>query len=98
MKSTGAESILHRTRWPSLIGKGRSRGIGRIRTTTRLGGREFVFQNETIEEIMDRLCRWYDTEVFMRMTRERKRFTGLCSFHECGRRVASDWGDGDGTV
>ena len=39
---------------------------------------EFVFQNETVEEIMERLCRWYDTEVFYANDSVKgKRFTGV---------------------
>ena len=45
-------------------------------TAWRVG--EFVFQNETIEDIMDRLCRWYDTEVFYANDGvKEKRFTGV---------------------
>ena len=45
-------------------------------TAWRVG--EFVFQNETIEDIMDRLCRWYDTEVFYANDGvKKKRFTGV---------------------
>ena len=39
---------------------------------------EFVFQDETIEEIMDRLCRWYGMEVFYENEHvKEKHFSGI---------------------
>lgn len=39
---------------------------------------KFVFENETIEEIMQRLCRWYDCEVFFSGQQSREhRFSGI---------------------
>lgn len=39
---------------------------------------EFVFENETVEHIMDRLCTWYDMEVFYAdRDVKTKRFTGV---------------------
>lgn len=41
---------------------------------------EFVFERETIEEIMERLGRWYDVEVFYESELlKQKRFTGVIS-------------------
>lgn len=39
---------------------------------------EFVFQNETIEAIMERLCLWYDVDVFYANQQVKaQRFTGI---------------------
>jgi len=44
---------------------------------------EFVFQEETIEEIMERLSRWYDIEViYADEAVRRKRFTGIINRYE----------------
>ena len=44
---------------------------------------EFVFQGETIEEIMERLARWYDVEVtYADEAVRRKRFTGIINRYE----------------
>lgn len=44
---------------------------------------EFVFQGETIEEIMERLALWYDMEViYADETARRKRFTGIINRYE----------------
>ena len=44
---------------------------------------EFVFERETIEEIMDRLGRWYDVKVFYENeSLKQKRFTGVISRYE----------------
>lgn len=44
---------------------------------------EFVFQGETIEEIMERLARWYDVEVvYADEAVRRKRFTGIIDRYE----------------
>lgn len=44
---------------------------------------KFVFENETMEEIMERLCRWYDCEVFFATERGRQsRFTGIITRFE----------------
>ena len=41
---------------------------------------EFVFERETIEEIMERLGRWYDVKVFYTdESLKQKRFTGVVS-------------------
>ena len=44
---------------------------------------EFVFERETIEEIMERLGRWYDVKVFYENeSLKQKRFTGVISRYE----------------
>lgn len=44
---------------------------------------EFVFERETIEEIMERLGRWYDVKVFYENeSLKQKRFTGVTSRYE----------------
>ena len=44
---------------------------------------EFVFERETIEEIMERLSRWYDVKVFYsNESLKQKRFTGIVSRHK----------------
>ena len=44
---------------------------------------EFVFERETIEEIMERLGRWYDVQVFYENeSLKQKRFTGVISRYE----------------
>lgn len=44
---------------------------------------EFIFQGETIEEIMERLGRWYDMEViYANETVRWKRFTGIIDRYE----------------
>ena len=44
---------------------------------------EFVFERETIEEIMERLGRWYDVKVFYENeSSKQKRFTGVISRYE----------------
>lgn len=44
---------------------------------------EFVFERETIEEIMGRLSRWFDVKVFYENeSLKRKRFTGVISRYE----------------
>ena len=44
---------------------------------------KFVFEGETIEEIMERLRRWYDVEVFYENELlKQKRFTGVISRYE----------------
>ena len=44
---------------------------------------EFVFERETIEEIMERLGRWYDVTVFYENeSLKQKRFTGVISRYE----------------
>jgi hypothetical protein len=44
---------------------------------------EFVFERETIEEIMERLSRWYDVKVFYSdESLKQKRFTGIVSRHK----------------
>lgn len=49
---------------------------------------EFVFERETIEEIMERLSRWYDVEVFYSNdTVKRKRFTGVVNRYEDIRKI-----------
>lgn len=49
---------------------------------------EFVFERETIEEIMGRLSRWYDVEVFYsNETVKQKRFTGVINRYENIRDV-----------
>jgi len=49
---------------------------------------EFVFERETIEEIMVRLSRWYDVKVFYENeSLKQKRFTGVISRHNNIERV-----------
>ena len=44
---------------------------------------EFVFERETIEEIMERLSRWFDVKVsYENESLKRKRFTGVISRYE----------------
>ena len=44
---------------------------------------EFVFERETIEEIMERLGRWYDVKVFYTdESLKQKRFTGVISRYQ----------------
>ena len=44
---------------------------------------EFVFERETIEEIMGRLSRWFDVKVlYENESLKRKRFTGVISRYE----------------
>ena len=80
VKSTGAESILRPNQMAEFNREKEEVEVTDVDpyyyTAWRAG--EFVFQNETIEEIMDRLCRWYDTEVFYANDDVRgKRFTGV---------------------
>ena len=49
---------------------------------------EFVFERETIEEIMERLGRWYDVKVFYENeSLKQKRFTGVISRYEDKEQV-----------
>ena len=80
VKSTGTESILQPNQMAEFNREKEEVEVTDVDpyyyTAWRAG--EFVFQNETIEEIMDRLCRWYDTEVFYANDDVRKkRFTGI---------------------
>lgn len=80
VKSTGEESILRPNQMAEFDTESKHVEVKDADmyyyTAWRAG--EFVFQNETIEEIMDRLCRWYDTEVFYANASVKgKRFTGV---------------------
>ena len=80
VKSTGAESILQPNQMAEFNCEKEEVEVTDVDTYYYTAWRagEFVFQNETIEEIMDRLCRWYDTEVFYANDDVRgKRFTGI---------------------
>ena len=80
VKSTGAESILQPNQMAEFNREKEEVEVTDVDTYYYTAWRagEFVFQNETIEEIMDRLCRWYDMEVFYANNDVRgKRFTGV---------------------
>lgn len=80
VKSTGAETVLKPNQMAEFDEESKSVEVKDADmyyyTAWRVG--EFVFQNETIEEIMDRLCRWYDMQVFYAGEEVKsKRFTGV---------------------
>ena len=80
VKSTGEEFLLKPNQVAKFDVQGKDVEVSDVDTyyytAWRVG--EFVFQNETIEEIMDRLCLWYDTEVFYANDDVKgKRFTGV---------------------
>lgn len=80
VKSTGEEFLLKPNQVAKFDVQGKNVEVSDVDmyyyTAWRVG--EFVFQNETIEEIMDRLCLWYDTEVFYANDNVKgKRFTGV---------------------
>lgn len=80
VKSTGAESLLQPNQMAEFSLENKDVKVTDVDTYYYTAWRagEFVFQNETIEEIMDRLCRWYDTEVFYANDDVKgKRFTGV---------------------
>lgn len=80
VKSTGAETML-KPRQMAEFNAGQQdvevRDVDTYYYTAWKNG-EFVFENETIEEIVDRLCRWYDMKVFYTGDEvKEKRFTGV---------------------
>lgn len=80
VKSTGNETILKPNQMAEFNVENKSVEVKDVDTYNFIAWKsgEFVFQDETIEEIMDRLCLWYDTEVFYANDNVRgKRFTGV---------------------
>ena len=80
VKSTGAESLLQPNQMAEFSLENKDVKVTDVDTYYYTAWRagEFVFQNETVEEIMERLCRWYDTEVFYANDSVKgKRFTGV---------------------
>lgn len=80
VKSTGDETILKPNQMAEFNVEDKSVEVKDVDTYNYIAWKsgEFVFQDETIEEIMDRLCLWYDTEVFYaNESVRRKRFTGM---------------------
>ena len=74
MKSTGAESLLQPNQMAEFSLENKDVKVTDVDTYYYTAWRagEFVFQNETVEEIMERLCRWYANDSV-----KGKRFTGV---------------------
>ena len=80
VNSTGKERILLPNQMAEYDVKKREIEVKDVETYYYTAWRkgEFVFQDETIEEIMDRLCRWYGMEVFYENEHvKEKHFSGI---------------------
>lgn len=80
VKSTGAETMLKPEQMAEFDAERQDVAVRDVDTYyyTAWKNGEFVFENEAIEEIMNRLCRWYDLQVFYANDSVKgKRFTGV---------------------
>ena len=80
VKSTGAETMLKPEQMAEFDAERQDVAVRDVDTYyyTAWKNGEFVFENEAIEEIMNRLCRWYDLQVFyVNDSVKGKRFTGV---------------------
>lgn len=82
---SGEEYRLQPSQLADFDPEGRLAGINRVDINTYIGWRDgfFVFENESLEEILRTLSRWYDTEVVFQSEEIKEyRFTGHMERYE----------------